>query len=164
VAGRQNRNRHGLRDGQRAESSGFPGSHNLAVRFGGRGRGTVGVQPVHGYRRTDRERPGRGLSDHAERDAFLTEREVRLLRQSCRNRPTQPPPGAREAPAQTRPPADRVGLRHPQRPIDLELHGGRSIDGVGARVGQRLLALTGAIWHNRATGQPATRSLIAYDR
>jgi len=103
------------------------------------------------------------LSDHAERDAFLTEREVRLLRQSCRNRPTQPPPGAREAPAQTRPPADRVGLRHPQRPIDLELHGGRSIDGVGARVGQRLLALTGAIWHNRATGQPATRSLIAYD-
>jgi hypothetical protein len=92
VAGRQNRNRHGLRDGQRAESSGFPGSHDLAVRFGGRGRGTVGVQPVHGYRRTDRERPGRGLSDHAERDAFLTEREVRLLRQSCRNRPTQPPP------------------------------------------------------------------------
>jgi hypothetical protein len=50
-----------------------------------------------------------------------------------------------------------------KRPIDLELHGGRSIDGVGARVGQRLLALTGAIWHNRATGQPATRSLIAYD-
>jgi hypothetical protein len=25
------------------------------------------------------------------------------------------------------------------------------------------LALTAAIWHNRATGQPITRSLIAYD-
>jgi hypothetical protein len=47
--------------------------------------------------------------------------------------------------------------------LDLELHGGRSIDGVGVRVGQRLLALTAAIWHNRATGQPVTRSLIAYD-
>ena len=47
--------------------------------------------------------------------------------------------------------------------LDLELHGGRSIDGVAARVAQRLLALTAAIWHNRATGQPVTRSLIAYD-
>ena len=26
-----------------------------------------------------------------------------------------------------------------------------------------VLALTAAIWHNRATGQPVTRSLIAYD-
>ena len=32
-----------------------------------------------------------------------------------------------------------------------------------ARVAQRLLALTAAIWHNRATGQPVTRSLVAYD-
>lgn len=47
--------------------------------------------------------------------------------------------------------------------FDLGLYGGGSIDGVSARVGQRLLALTTAIWHNRATGQPVTRSLIAYD-
>ena len=47
--------------------------------------------------------------------------------------------------------------------LDLELHGGRSLTGVTARVAQRLLALTAAIWHNRATGQPITRSLIAYD-
>ncbi|MCW2639502.1 MAG: IS402-like transposase [Dactylosporangium sp.] len=47
--------------------------------------------------------------------------------------------------------------------LDLELHGGRSIDGVTARIAQRILALTAAIWHNRATGQPKTRSLIAYD-
>ncbi len=32
-----------------------------------------------------------------------------------------------------------------------------------AYLAQRLLALTAAIWHNRATGQPVTRSLIAYD-
>ena len=47
--------------------------------------------------------------------------------------------------------------------LDLELHGGRSIEGVGARVAQRILAMTAAIWHNRTTGQPVTRSLIAYD-
>lgn len=32
-----------------------------------------------------------------------------------------------------------------------------------ARIAQRLLAMTAAIWHNRATSQPLTRSLIAYD-
>ncbi|MEV4313564.1 hypothetical protein [Actinocrispum sp. NPDC049592] len=47
--------------------------------------------------------------------------------------------------------------------LDLERHGGRTIDGVTARVAQRILALTAAIWHNRATGQSLTRSLIAYD-
>jgi hypothetical protein len=47
--------------------------------------------------------------------------------------------------------------------LDLELHGGRTIEGVGTRIAQRLLALTAAIWHNRRTGQPVTRSLIAYD-
>jgi hypothetical protein len=45
--------------------------------------------------------------------------------------------------------------------VDLELHGGRSATGVGARIGQRLLAPTTAISHNRATGRPVTRSLIA---
>ncbi|MDP9398950.1 MAG: IS982 family transposase, partial [Actinomycetota bacterium] len=32
-----------------------------------------------------------------------------------------------------------------------------------ARVAQRLLALTAAIWHNWALGAPRKRSLIAYD-
>jgi hypothetical protein len=32
-----------------------------------------------------------------------------------------------------------------------------------ARIGQRVLVLATAIWHNRATGQPITRSLIAFD-
>lgn len=32
--------------------------------------------------------------------------------------------------------------------LDLELHGGRTIDGVTARIAQHTLALTAAIWHN----------------
>jgi Transposase DDE domain len=47
--------------------------------------------------------------------------------------------------------------------LDLEQHGGRTSDGVAARITQRLLALTAAIWHNCHTGQPVLRSLIAYD-
>ena len=48
--------------------------------------------------------------------------------------------------------------------LDLERHGGRTKAGVIARVLQRLLALTAAIWHNQTTNRlgPA-RSLIAYD-
>jgi hypothetical protein len=95
----------------------------------------------------------------AELDRYLAERGVRLLRPSYRNR--TPRPGEH--------------LLKPVRQLiesvndtlkgqlDLELHGGRSIEGVAVRVAQRLLALTTAIWHNRATGQAVTRSLIAYD-
>jgi hypothetical protein len=49
------------------------------------------------------------------------------------------------------------------RALGAPEHGGRSVEGVSARIAQRLLAMTAAIWHNRATGQPLTRSLIAYD-
>ena len=47
--------------------------------------------------------------------------------------------------------------------LSLEGHGGRTTAGVYARVAQRLLALATAIWHNRITGAPTTRSLTAYD-
>ena len=47
--------------------------------------------------------------------------------------------------------------------LDLEQHGGRTHAGVTARVLQRLLALTAAIWHNDHTGQAIRRSLTAYD-
>lgn len=47
--------------------------------------------------------------------------------------------------------------------LDLERHGGRTVDGVTVRILQRILALTAAIWHNDATGQPVMRSLVAYD-
>ena len=48
--------------------------------------------------------------------------------------------------------------------LDLERHGARKPQGVAARICQRLLALTAAIWHNETTNQPGpARSLIAYD-
>jgi hypothetical protein len=48
--------------------------------------------------------------------------------------------------------------------LDLERHGGRTRPGVCARVLQRLLALTAAIWHNETSGQAGpARSLLAYD-
>ena len=47
--------------------------------------------------------------------------------------------------------------------LDLERHGGRTVDGVTVRILQRVLALTAAIWHNDTAGQPVMRSLTAYD-
>ncbi len=47
--------------------------------------------------------------------------------------------------------------------LTLEQHGGRTLAGVCARVGQRMLALTAAIWHNDRIGAPVLRSLTAYD-
>jgi hypothetical protein len=47
--------------------------------------------------------------------------------------------------------------------LDLEQHGARTPEGVAVRVGQRILALTAAIWHNFQTGQTVNRSLTAYD-
>ena len=48
--------------------------------------------------------------------------------------------------------------------LDLERHGGRKPAGVCARVLQRLLALTAAIWHNETNNRPGpARSLLAYD-
>jgi len=47
--------------------------------------------------------------------------------------------------------------------LDLERHGGRTPQGVCARVMQRILALTATIWHNDQIGAPVLRSLTAYD-
>jgi hypothetical protein len=95
----------------------------------------------------------------AELDAYLQARGVALLRPAYRNR--APRPGqALLAPIRQLIESVNDTLKGQ---LDLELHGGRTLAGVTARVAQRLLALTAAIWHNRATGQPLTRSLIAYD-
>jgi Transposase DDE domain len=47
--------------------------------------------------------------------------------------------------------------------LDLEQHGGRTPEGIIARVLTRILALTAAIWHNDKTAQPVKRSLTAFD-
>ena len=95
----------------------------------------------------------------AELDRYLAERGVSLLRPSYRNRTARPGEHLLKPIRQL---IESINDTLKGQ-LDIELHAGRSIDGVGARIGQRLLALTAAIWHNRATGQPVTRSLIAYD-
>ncbi len=47
--------------------------------------------------------------------------------------------------------------------LGLERHGGRTLAGVYARVGAKLLALAAGIWHNWLIDAPRKRSLIAYD-
>jgi hypothetical protein len=46
--------------------------------------------------------------------------------------------------------------------LDLEQHGGRTSARVIARVLQRLLAMTAAIWHNDRMGEAVWWSLTAY--
>jgi Transposase DDE domain len=47
--------------------------------------------------------------------------------------------------------------------LDLERHGGRTPEGIIARILARVLALTAAIWHNDKTARPVKRSLTAFD-
>ena len=47
--------------------------------------------------------------------------------------------------------------------LGLERHGGRTLAGVYAHVGAKLLVLAAGIWHNWAINAPHKRSLIAYD-
>jgi hypothetical protein len=47
--------------------------------------------------------------------------------------------------------------------LGLERHGARTLTGLGARIGLRLLTLAAGIWHNHLTNQPA-RALAAYGR
>ena len=95
----------------------------------------------------------------AELDRWLAERGVRLLRPSYRNRTPHPDEHLLKPIRQL---IESVNDTLKGQ-LDLELHGGRSIEGGTARIARRLLAMTTAIWHNRATGEPVTRSLIAYD-
>ena len=95
----------------------------------------------------------------ADLDRWLAERGVTILRPTYRNLPPRPGEHLLKPIRQL---IESVNDTLKGQ-LDLELHGGRTIDGVGARIAQRLLALTAAIWHNRHTSQPITRSLIAYD-
>jgi Transposase DDE domain len=95
----------------------------------------------------------------AELDDYLHARGADLLRPSYRSRAPRP---GQELLAPIRQLIESV-YDTLKGQLDLELHGGRTLPGVATRVAQRILALTAAIWHNRATAQPLTRSLIAYD-
>ena len=96
-------------------------------------------------------------------EAVLDQLRVHLVRPARRGRSRDPEPG----------PVERRLLRMRQwieaifdtlkGQLSLEQHGGRGAAGIYARVGQRLLAMAAAIWHNTLTGAPRKRSLIAYD-
>ncbi len=96
----------------------------------------------------------------SELDRFLAARGISLLRPSYRNRGT-PRPG--ETLLKTVRQLIESVNDTLKGQLDLEQHGGRTIEGVGVRVAQRILAMTCAIWHNRTIGAPITRSLTAYD-
>lgn len=96
----------------------------------------------------------------AELDHFLAARGIQLLRPSYRNRGTPQPAEALLKTVRQLIESVNDTLKGQ---LDLEQHGGRTIEGVGVRVAQRILAMTCAIWHNRTIGTPITRSLIAYD-
>ncbi|CAM5669162.1 IS982 family transposase [Streptomyces griseorubiginosus] len=96
----------------------------------------------------------------AELDRFLAARGIQLLRPSYRNRGTPHP--AEPLLKTVRQLIESVNDTLKGQ-LDLEQHGGRTIEGVGVRVAQRILAMACAIWHNRTIGAPITRSLIAYD-
>ncbi|WP_067143873.1 transposase [Microtetraspora malaysiensis] len=132
----------------------------------GRSRETVKRSDLAGWAECEllRERPrqtligdknyfGRGF----ERE--LSEHGVQLLRPARK--------GERERPgaALFKPPRQVIESINEtfKGQLDLERHRGRTPGGVIARVMQRILALTAAIWHNDATGQTVLRSLIAYD-
>jgi Transposase DDE domain len=95
----------------------------------------------------------------AQTEAVLARRGVRLLRPAYRGE--APRPGQ----ALFKPLRQLIESVNDtlKGQLDLERHGGRSIEGVTVRVLQRLLALTAAIWHNHHAGQPILRSLLAYD-
>nr|WP_249713943.1 transposase [Micromonospora sp. NBRC 107566] len=89
----------------------------------------------------------------------LTERNVTMIRPAYR---TEAPRPGRTLLRALRQNIESVNQTFNGQ-LDLERHGGRTPAGVAVRVLQRILALTASIWHNRTTGQPVMRSLIAYD-
>jgi hypothetical protein len=92
-------------------------------------------------------------------EAWLNETDIDVIRPAYRNEATRPGRLILRAVRQT---IESVNQTLKGQ-LDLEQHGGRTPAGAAARILQRLLALTAAIWHNWHTGQPIMRSLTAYD-
>ncbi|MFC4501424.1 MULTISPECIES: IS982 family transposase [Streptomyces] len=88
----------------------------------------------------------------------LAEQDIRLLRPARKGEPERP-----GAPL-FKPLRQVIEFNETFKgQLNLEQHRGRTSAGVIARVMQRILALTAAIWHNDHTGQLVLRSLTAYD-
>lgn len=96
----------------------------------------------------------------AEFDAQLAQRNITLIRPAAKSEP--PRPHRRFLRPLRQIIESIIGTLKDQ--LGIERHRARSPAGVAARILQRLLALTAAIWHNQTTHQPGpARSLLAYD-
>jgi hypothetical protein len=94
-------------------------------------------------------------------EAELNQRGITLIRRKVRSEKTQRPLGRFLKPFRQIIESVNQTLK---AQLDLERHGGRKPQGVCARVLQRLLALTAAIWHNETSNVAGpARSLLAYD-
>jgi hypothetical protein len=94
-------------------------------------------------------------------EAELNQRGITLIRPKVRSEKTQRPLGRFLKPFRQIIESVNQTLK---AQLDLERHGGRKPQGVCARVLQRLLALTAAIWHNETSNVAGpARSLLAYD-
>jgi hypothetical protein len=95
-------------------------------------------------------------------ETFLTDLDVHLVRPARRNTKDRQP-----TPAETKLLKMRQWIEAIfdtlKGQLSLEQHGARRHTGIYAGVGQRLLAMSAAIWHNTLIGAPSKRSLIAYD-
>jgi hypothetical protein len=92
-------------------------------------------------------------------EAELTERELTLLRPARKGEASR---AGQELFKPLRQVIESVNWTFKGQ-LDLERHGGKTPEGIIARVLARILALTAAIWHNNKTGQPVMRSLTDYD-
>jgi hypothetical protein len=95
----------------------------------------------------------------AELDAVLADRGATLIRPTFKTEPARP---GRRLLRPLRQIIESVNQTLKAQ-LDLERHAARSLPGVAARVLQRLLALTAAIWHNEHRHTHPLRSLTAYD-
>lgn len=96
---------------------------------------------------------GRGFEDG------LAEQDIQLLRPARKREPERPGASLFKPLRQV---IESVNETFKGQ-LNLEQHRGRTPGDVVARVMQRILALTAAIWHNDHTRQPVLRSLTTYD-
>lgn len=101
----------------------------------------------------DRHYYGRAFEDH------LTSAGITLLRP---RRAGEPPRSGEQFFRPLRQVIESINQTFKSQ-LDLERHGGHTITGVRARITQRVLALTAAIWHNLRARAAIPRSLTPYD-
>lgn len=92
-------------------------------------------------------------------EAFLNDHGTTLIRPATKNEPTRPGQRFLKPLRQT---IESINQTLKSQ-LSLEQHGARKLDGLGARILQRLLALTTVIWYNETKNNRPLRPLTAFD-